>query len=773
MEFRVLGKLEVLRDGAPVDLGAFRQRALLGLLLTSPNTVWSTDQIIDGLWGDDVGADRQNALWVYVSGLRTALEPDREKRTEGTILLTRPPGYLVDIDPEEIDAVRFERLVVEGRSLVDTDPAAASLVLGEALSLWRGRAYEDFTYESFVQTEISRLEELRLEAVGARIDADLQRGLSRQLISELETLVRQHPLREEFTAQLMLALYRSGRQAEALRTYQLLRSRLGDELGIEPSSRVRRLEEQIVRGDEALEHTRTSTIGSAPGLAVRGYELREQIGEGAFGVAYRAYQPAVGREVAIKVIRPELANDPNFIRRFEAEAQLVARLEHPHIVPLYDYWREPDAAYLVMRLMKGGSLADVLAASALDGTRAAAVVDQLGSALQTAHRAGVVHRDIKPSNILIDDEGNAYLSDFGIAVGADGAPSDDPSGTSTLSPPYASPEQLHDGAVTTTSDIYSLGVVVAHALTGLRGEIGQIRGALAPPVLRVIDRATADDPDRRHGDVSEFVTELHQALGVVEHDLTGRRRRDRQPLQGTSVIRRRRRRRLPRSRSADRSVWSPASGRPDSAVDSSRSSARAAAASRASSRRDCFPRCAAVRSRSRTSGSPIEMTPAPHPFESLEEALLGVAVDPPISLLEQLVGEDGLQKAMRRVLPVDGSQLLLVIDQFEELFTQVDPGVATHFLDTIVGCHHRRAQPCSARRHSARRLLRPAAAASRLRRAAPRRHRDHHADVGEELEQAIVGPADPLGVTFEPALVAEMIATSSTVPARCHCCNTR
>ena len=266
MEFRVLGKLEVLRDGAPVDLGAFRQRALLGLLLTSPNTVWSTDQIIDGLWGDDVGADRQNALWVYVSGLRTALEPDREKRTEGTILLTRPPGYIVDIDPEEIDAVRFERLVVEGRSLVDTDPAAASLVLGEALSLWRGRAYEDFTYESFVQTEIARLEELRLEAVGARIDADLQRGLSRQLISELETLVRQHPLREEFTAQLMLALYRSGRQAEALRTYQLLQSRLGDELGIEPSSRVRRLEEQIVRGDEALEHTPTTTVrvGTGP-----------------------------------------------------------------------------------------------------------------------------------------------------------------------------------------------------------------------------------------------------------------------------------------------------------------------------------------------------------------------------------------------------------------------------------------------------------------------------------------------------------------------------
>lgn len=184
MEFRVLGELAVPRDGEPVDLGTFRQRALLALLLTAPNTVQSTDQLIDALWGEDSGIDRQNSLWVYVSGLRKALEPQRPKRTDGTILLTRSPGYLVQTDPDDIDAVRFERLVVEGRSLTETDPAAASLVLGEALALWRGRAYEDFTYESFAQPEIARLEELRLEAVQARIDADLRRGLSRELVSE-------------------------------------------------------------------------------------------------------------------------------------------------------------------------------------------------------------------------------------------------------------------------------------------------------------------------------------------------------------------------------------------------------------------------------------------------------------------------------------------------------------------------------------------------------------------------------------------------------------
>ena len=146
---------------------------------------------------------------------------------------------------------------------------------------------------------------------------------------------------------------------------------------------------------------------------MRGYELREKIGAGASWTAYRAYQPAVGREVAIKVIRAELANDPGFIRRFQTEAQLIARLEHPHIVPLYDYWREPDAAYLVMRLMRGGSLATVLEHGALTPAQTLTMVDQLGDALQTAHRSGVVHGDIKPDNVLIDDEGNAYLSDFG------------------------------------------------------------------------------------------------------------------------------------------------------------------------------------------------------------------------------------------------------------------------------------------------------------------------------------------------------------------------
>ena len=181
---------------------------------------------------------------------------------------------------------------------------------------------------------------------------------------------------------------------------------------------------------------------------IRGYELREKIGAGGFGAVYRAYQEVVGREVAIKIILPAYANHPDFIRRFEAEAQLVARLEHIHIVPLYDYWREPGGAYLVMRWLHGGSLRALLRKGPLTPDRTAQVLDQITAALAAAHRRGVVHRDLKPDNILLDEDGNAYLADFGIAKGAGG---DDLEGRENIigSPAYLSPEQItgeHDHA---------------------------------------------------------------------------------------------------------------------------------------------------------------------------------------------------------------------------------------------------------------------------------------------------------------------------------------
>src|SRR5215207_9268983 len=199
---------------------------------------------------------------------------------------------------------------------------------------------------------------------------------------------------------------------------------------------------------------------------IKGYQLRDRLGAGGFGAVYKAYQTVVERDVAIKIILPGLANQPDFIRRFETEAQVIARLEHPCIVPLYDYWRDPDGAYLVMRWLRGGSLADLLTRGPLDLETISRLLDQMTSALALAHRSNIIHRDIKPGNILLDEDGNAYLADFGIAKDLQQT-----SGSGTHidaiigSLDYISPEQARSEPVTSRTDIYSLGVMLYEMLT--------------------------------------------------------------------------------------------------------------------------------------------------------------------------------------------------------------------------------------------------------------------------------------------------------------------
>ncbi|MEP7188753.1 MAG: protein kinase, partial [Roseiflexaceae bacterium] len=203
------------------------------------------------------------------------------------------------------------------------------------------------------------------------------------------------------------------------------------------------------------------------GRVIKGYALRERIGAGGFGAVYRAEQTGVGRSVAIKIILPQYANHPEFIRRFESEAQIIARLEHPHIVPLYDYWREPNGAYLIMRYISGGNLLTALQASwALD--RVMRLLEQIGAALTFAHQLGVVHRDVKPANILLDTDGNAYLADFGIAKELSRPTPNDQTADNAIvgSPAYLSPEQIRDEPITPQTDIYSLGIMLYELLAG-------------------------------------------------------------------------------------------------------------------------------------------------------------------------------------------------------------------------------------------------------------------------------------------------------------------
>ena len=255
----------------------------------------------------------------------------------------------------------------------------------------------------------------------------------------------------------------NGQRAEALSYYEGYRRLLAEELGMAPSTRTTKLYEQIQAGDLHFD--------LLPQQGVRGYELKEEIGHGAYGVIHRAIQPAVGREVAVKIIRWRYANDPAFIRRFETEAQTIARLEHPHIVPLYDYWREPEGAYLVMRLLRGGNLLTAMEQGPWSPERAQRLLDQIAPALDSAHRQGIVHRDIKPANILFDESGNGYLSDFGIAADLTVEPRTERDQLAIEAgimgtPDYISPEQLQEGPVSPQSDIYSLGAVLYEMLTG-------------------------------------------------------------------------------------------------------------------------------------------------------------------------------------------------------------------------------------------------------------------------------------------------------------------
>jgi len=246
VEIRVLGPLEVVIDGRPVELPSAKARLVLAALVVRANEVVSTDRLFEVLWGAQPPASAANTLQTYVAHLRGAVEPDRARRTVGQVLVTRQPGYMLAIEPDRIDAVRFERLAEQGRRELATAPADAARTLRTALRLWRGEALTDFTFEPFAQADITRLSERRLSALEDRIGADLSLGEHSGLAGELAQLVSEHPLRERLAGQFMVALYRSGRQADALRAYRRLRETLVEQLGIEPNPTLARLQQAIL-----------------------------------------------------------------------------------------------------------------------------------------------------------------------------------------------------------------------------------------------------------------------------------------------------------------------------------------------------------------------------------------------------------------------------------------------------------------------------------------------------------------------------------------------
>jgi DNA-binding SARP family transcriptional activator len=239
LEFRLLGPLEVRREGQPLSLGGVRQRALLALLCLHRGEVIAVDRIIDEIWGESPPPSARHMVEVYVSKLRQLLG------SPGVV--TRSPGYLLDTSLESVDVHWFEALVAEGEEASTAgEPQSAASRFASALALWRGSPLADFTFEPFAQGEITRLEELRLLAEEGRIDAEISLGRSAELVGELEQLVALAPFRERFRAQLMLVLYRAGRQADALEAYRRARQTLVEELGVEPGEELRDLEHAIL-----------------------------------------------------------------------------------------------------------------------------------------------------------------------------------------------------------------------------------------------------------------------------------------------------------------------------------------------------------------------------------------------------------------------------------------------------------------------------------------------------------------------------------------------
>jgi DNA-binding SARP family transcriptional activator len=246
VEFRILGPLEVSHDGRPVRIKGARERALLAFLLLHPGEPVSVDRLLDELWGASPPATARKSVQVRVAGLRRALH--------GEVVLTRGDAYLVRPESHWLDLRRFEQLLFEAdAALAAGDPRTALTMLDQALSLWRGPPLADFAYESFAQAPIARLEDMRVQAHELRVDAQLALGLHAESIAALRELVPAHPFRERLRAQLMLALYRDGRQAEALEVYRRAREELVDVLGIEPGPALHGLQQAILRQDSSLD----------------------------------------------------------------------------------------------------------------------------------------------------------------------------------------------------------------------------------------------------------------------------------------------------------------------------------------------------------------------------------------------------------------------------------------------------------------------------------------------------------------------------------------
>lgn len=527
------------------------------------------------------------------------------------------------------------------------------------------------------------------------------------------------------------------------------------------------------------------------GKIIKGYEVREWIGSGGTSVVYRAYHPVIGREVALKIIQPQFANHPDFIRRFAVEAQTIAGLEHPFIVPLYDHWREPNSACLVTRFLRGGNLCSLLGEQPVALDVLVRLLDQVVSALAFAHHSGVIHSDLKPYNILLDDLGNAYLADFGIAKDLNHV-QDDNSRTMVGSPAYLAPEQILKQPLSIQTDIYSLGIVLFELLAGqhpfadldsttlllkhLQTPMPSLQVArpdLPPQLDDVLQKATSKVPQERFTDAPALLAAFKQAIATDNANIAsvGQSRPGiaeppefRNPYKGLRPFQ--------EADAADFFGRESVVAHLLQQLNTSEGPQFLAIVGPSGSGKSSVVRAGIIPALRRNAlpGSSrwylIEMLPGQTPLQELATALLRIAANPLDDLLEQLqADENGLLHVIEQILPDNDTELILFIDQFEEVFTlDEDEKSRTHFLNSLgaaVKAPYSRVHVIITLRadfYDRPLLYAEFSNLMRLRTEVivPMPH--------AQLEEAIVGPAQRVGLALEPGLKSQIISDLSEQP---------